>query len=91
MKLNFCIRNSIDLNSQIRSTDSLREKYNNFLKLEEESLNNKVKKLNKKKSFKEIMENINYVYDNIDKYFNVNIKKNKKGNKKKNQKIIEEN
>lgn len=36
-----------------------------------------------RKSFKEIMENVNYIHDNIDKYFNDIFKKSKKKEQKK--------
>ena len=40
------------------------------------------RKVNLKKSFKEIFENVNYIHDNIDKYFNDIFKKSKKKEKK---------
>jgi hypothetical protein len=45
---------------------------------------------NNKKSFKEIYENVNYIHDNIDKYFNDIFKKGKKEKKKKIENIKKE-
>ena len=62
----------------------MKEKIGIFNKLEQEMLGMDLKrKGNLKKSFKEIFENVNFIHDNIDKYFNDIFKKGKKKEKKK--------
>lgn len=56
----------------------------------EVSVGSRVKKNPNKKNFKEIFENVNYIHDNIDKYFNDIFKKSKKKEKKLKIEIINE-
>lgn len=69
--------------NQRRNTELLREKYNTFVKLERESIDDSNKRINYKKSFKEIHQNINYVFDNFEKF----IKLSKKIKRSKYEKI----
>jgi len=57
--------------------------------LEIESLDDKNKKIINKKSFKEIHQNINYVFDNFEKFIKLSkkIKKSKKEKNEKNDKV----
>ena len=74
-----------DLNNR-RSNESNKEKIAVFNKLENEFLKFEPKrKVVLKKTFKEIYENVNYINDNIDKYFGIIFKKNRK---KKNPKAL---
>ena len=70
-------------NNRRSSENNNKEKIGIFNKLETEMLNvGKSSCCNNRKSFKEIKENVNYIHDNIDKYFNDIFKKKQKKEKK---------
>lgn len=70
---------------QRRTAEILKEKYNTFMKLERESIDNNKRKYNKK-SFKEIHQNIDYVFENFEKFIKLS-KKIKKSKEEKYEKL----